>query len=433
MSADAEAQLRGSAPERVLLWAAGLGVAVVAPLFPHVATGLDPALADPLPSGLGLLLSRAVLAMVLCLAVLVVFQAVSARQRSQSGKQLAWAAAAFWAAPMISVLCGGRGGIQMSAFFAPLLFTALFLAPRRPFPQVLRQLRFVLRCFVWGSLLAIPLAPDWAFLTPSGGGAGRDFLGLGWGQLCGLASNPNLLGPIAAAAVLLEVTPVARRRGWAVHAAAAGAALALTQSRTAWACLVALYFVQSVRQKVMCRVAALFALVGASILLMAPSVQAALIRSTVGSEEWDYNGRSQAWQLAYAEFKRSPLFGYGPALFDSQHRIQLFGTVNHWIGQAHNQILQSLGEAGTFGGLGIALLLIALAVQATRAAATTAGLSVALTCLLIIECAMEVPLRVNGGLSPSVLLLIVVWCVLLHGNTAASASEGAPKCTIASH
>ncbi|MEU8432740.1 O-antigen ligase family protein [Streptomyces sp. NPDC029216] len=406
----------------LLLWITGLGTIAVAPLVPHLYHGLGTAAGEPL-SGLQLLFSQSVILLVSVLAAALVtravFQGAGAGARPpRTGQGLAWAAVAFAAGPVLSAVFGEHGALDATVVFAPLLFAALYLCPRRPFPEVLSQLRIILRCYVWGSLLSILVAPGWAFLLPAHGDGGRDFLGLGWGQFMGLAPNPNHLAPLMAAALLLEVTPVGRWRGRAIHAAAALLALTLTQSRTGWICAASVFFVHGAWGRTVLRRQLLTVFGGAAALmvLMAAPVQAALARLAADPMYGDFNGRTLAWRLAYDEFERNPLFGYGPTLFSPAHRLELFGTTDHWIGQAHSQVMQTLGGSGLIGFAGLCLLVSSLVVQARRASAHTSGLSTALVTLLIVACTTEAPLRALGGLSAAVLLLTVVWCVLLHGT-----------------
>ncbi|MFC9247433.1 O-antigen ligase family protein [Streptomyces sp. NPDC057136] len=409
-------------PGARLLWITGLGTVAVAPLVPRFAHGVDPAARESL-SGPQLLFSQGVVLLVLIAAAALVtrqvFQDVAADTRpSRTGRGLAWAAVAFTAGPVLSAVFGEHGALDAKVVFAPLLFAALYLCPRRPFPEVLRQLRIILRCYVWGSLLSVLVAPGWAFLLPAHGDGRRDFLGLGWGQFTGLAPNPNHLGPLMAVALLLEVTPVGRWRGRAIHAAAALLALTLTQSRTGWICAASVFIVHGAWGRTALRRQLLTVFGGAAALmvLMAAPVQAALVRLAADPMYGGFNGRTLAWRLAYDEFERNPLFGYGPTLFSPAHRLELFGTTDHWIGQAHSQVMHTLGASGLIGFAGLCLLVSSLVVQARRASAHTSGLSTALVTLLIVACITEAPLRALDGLSAPVLLLTVVWCVLLHGT-----------------
>lgn len=431
----AEKNLRADLTDRcskdvgaILLWGLGLGVTAVAPVLPHTVMDLDGVVSTPPLTGTALMYSRALLAVVVALGAATVVRSLGTH-RPAGELAVALAAVGFAAGPLISVLSGGRGGLEVSGAYAPLVFAGLYFARRRPFPEVLGQLRVVMRCYTWGSLAAALFAPGWAFFMPSDPGAGRDLLGLGWGQLSGLASNPNQLGPLMTAALLLEAVPVARKRGWPVHASAALCALVLTECRTALLSAVVLLLLRGARNQTHVRRHVLWLLTGATVLfaLMAPSVQTALTSLLSDPQSQGLNGRTHAWQLAYEEFRRNPLFGYGPGLFSPEHRMELFGNTASWVGQAHNQAVQTLAEAGVFGAVGLAVLIATLVVRARRVSADTAGLSTALLALLALMCTTETPLTGLSALSPTALLLAVVWCVLLHGRPPVrSSSKGIP-------
>ncbi|SDK51074.1 O-antigen ligase family protein [Streptomyces indicus] len=425
---------------RALLWAVGLGTTAVAPLLPHLYHGGTQKLEGAVLSGSSLLFSRAVLGLVLLLAAFLVLRPALRRLWPHStaapelvvggpAGRLALAAALFTAAGIVSALLSTRGRTGLTDLIGPFLFATLYLTLHGSFPQVLRQLRVILRCYLYGSLLAIVLMPyEWAFFAPVTA-AGRDYLGTGWGQFTGLSANPNALGPLAAAALLLEVCSVARRRSWPLHAGAAALVLLLTQSRTAWIAALAVVFLH-IDPRHTVRKAAVLTLCGAAAALglLLPGVQATL--ATLGSDPkfTEAGGRTLAWQLAWEEFLRAPLFGYGPNLFDTEHRRQLFGTASSWIGQAHNQLLHTLGAAGLLGLTGLSVLFVVLIVHARRTAAATKGLSVALTALLVVACTTESPLRNLSGLSDRVLFLVVIWCALIAGARTDSPGPG-PRAT----
>ncbi|MBC9714426.1 O-antigen ligase family protein [Streptomyces sp. TRM66268-LWL] len=418
---------------RLLLWVLGLGTTALAPFLPHISHGSDRQSDQPYLSGPTLLFSQALVLAVLVIAMMLLLGPTMRRLRLRSldtpdlvvsgpSARVALAAALFTAAGIVSAVLSNQGRTGAMALVGPLLFATLYLTSHQPFPQLLGQLRIILRCYVYGSLLSIVLMPhDWAFLLPGDGGTGRDYLGTGWGQLMGLSGNPNALGPLAATALLLEVCSVARRGMWPLHAAAALFTLLLTQSRTAWVAAAAVVFLH-IDPRHTVRKAAVLTVGGAALAVTAllPGTQAQLLATVADPQFAEANGRTLAWRLAWEEFLREPLFGYGPNLFDPAHRLQLFGTEDSWIGQAHNQVLHTMGSAGLFGLLGLTALLVTMTFHARRTSADTKGLSVALVALFLVSCATESPLRNLSGLSDRVLFVVVIWCVLVarpHADT----------------
>ncbi|WP_199551724.1 O-antigen ligase [Streptomyces sp. N35] len=410
---------------RTLLWVFGLGTTAVAPLLPHGYHGQVQRHREAYLAGSELLLSQALAGVTLLIAAALLLGPVVRGLRSGApalptpgawgpAAHVALATALFVAAGIVSAALSEHGSVDPMDLFGVLLLAALYVGSQQPFPQLLGQLRVLLRCFIWGSLLSIAVMPaDWAFLAP-GGAATRDYLGTGWGQFMGLSANPNLLGPLAAVALLLELCAVARGRAWPLHAAAALSALVLTQSRTAWLASAAVLLLHTgPRFKAAKRTLLVLGAVAAPLLLLLPWLHLRMITAVSGVRDAAHQARGLAWRLAWEEFREAPLFGYGPSLFDPEHRTQLFGTADHWIGQAHNQFLHTMGATGVFGLIGLCALVAALIVRARRTAAATKGLSAALVATLLVECATESPLRNLNGLSDRVLFAVAIWTVLV--------------------
>ncbi|MER7169948.1 O-antigen ligase family protein [Streptomyces mesophilus] len=410
---------------RTLLWVFGLGTTAVAPFLPHGYHGQVQRHREAYLSGSELLLSQTLAGATLLIAAALLLGPVVRRLRSAApalpepgvqrpAGQVALATALFVAAGIVSAALSEHGSMDPMDLFGVLLLAALYTGSQQSFPRLLGQLRVILRCFIWGSLLSIAVMPaDWTFLAP-GGATTRDYLGTGWGQFMGLSGNPNVLGPLAAAALALELCAVARTRVWPLHAAAALSALVLTQSRTAWLASAAVLLLHTgPRLRPAKRTLLVLGSVAAPLLLLLPWLHLRMITAVSGVQDAAHQARGLAWRLAWEEFREAPLFGYGPSLFDPEHRTQLFGTADHWIGQAHNQFLHTMGAAGVFGLLGLCALVAALIVQARRTAAATKGLSAALVAMLLVECATESPLRNLNGLSDRVLFAVVIWTVLV--------------------
>lgn len=378
------------------------------------ATGLAPL------EGTGLLVSQSVLALVLVGAVALFAQRVPQAPLTGSLRALAWGGAAYTAGPVVSAAAAGHGGLRWNLALPVILFGAFLAVPRPPLSELLRTLRIVLRCFMWAGLAALAVAPDWA--APPlhhGTPAVRDFLGLGVPQFAGLATNPNQLAPLAAMALLVELAPVARRGLWPLHALAAAVSLLLTQSRMGWACAAAVLLLDGAwnRTRVRTAVSTVVAAALGTAALLVPATQDAVTRTlTTGTDDLT-DVRGVAWRLAYEEFLRNPLFGYGPTLFGPAYRQRVFGTADTWIGQAHNQVMSTLGDSGLVGLAGLLFLFGALVVRAVRTRAASHGLSTALVTVLGTACLTESPLRHMGGLFPQALAVLTVWLVLISSST----------------
>jgi O-antigen ligase len=99
-------------------------------------------------------------------------------------------------------------------------------------------------------------------------------------------------------------------------------------------------------------------------------------------------GRDQIWQVALAEWKKAPWFGYGLGIFGVEHQILIrmpFAT------SGHNQIIDGLGRVGTIGlSLGVLHYLVFLYIG-FRYRIETHGLSLVLALSLAIRMITEVP------------------------------------------
>ncbi|MFD9631071.1 O-antigen ligase family protein [Streptomyces violascens] len=328
------------------------------------------------------------------------------------GAGLAWAAALFAAGPLLAVYFGVRGGDLIPLLLGPLLFAAFQVTPRPSLTETITLLRRILRLYVWGSLAAAVLAPEWAFPTTVEVRSTRDLFGFGLPQLAGLTTNPNLLGQLAALSLVLESAALARRRSWPVHAAAATACVLLSQSRTSLvASALGLLLLRSAwnRTPMRATLTTLGVLGAGCLALLLPGLQSTLVKL----DKVDLNGRNTAWAFAINEFRAHPLFGYGPRLFSPEYRREVLGERYNWIGQAHGQLPQTLGEAGMVGGIGLATLAIAVTVAAVRTARVTAGLSLALCTVLLVACLSECPLRQVTPASFGAIMPFTVWCLLL--------------------
>lgn len=78
--------------------------------------------------------------------------------------------------------------------------------------------------------------------------------------------------------------------------------------------------------------------------------------------EWD-PARQQMWRLATQMARDFPLFGTGPGTFEPVSMLYLDAQDPQWMAQLHNDWLETLV---TFGGLGFALILLALLTVLSR-------------------------------------------------------------------
>jgi O-antigen ligase len=112
-----------------------------------------------------------------------------------------------------------------------------------------------------------------------------------------------------------------------------------------------------------------------------------------GAQLMTMTGRDQIWAIAMDEWHASPIFGYGPGLWDDAFRasINMPNATN-----AHNQFMDTLARSGSVGAAALVLYAIVLLVLSVRYAKATGGLSLALFIALALRSISEVPLLLFG-------------------------------------
>jgi len=143
-----------------------------------------------------------------------------------------------------------------------------------------------------------------------------------------------------------------------------------------------------------------------------------------GAQLISMTGRDQIWAIAIEEWRASPLFGYGPGLWDADFRLSI-GMPQ--ATSAHNQFMDTLARAGTIGAVALVVYATVLLVMSLRHARASGGLSVALFIALALRSISEVPLVLQGyGTELFLHLLLLI-------SLAASASARAHVQVMRSH
>lgn len=151
------------------------------------------------------------------------------------------------------------------------------------------------------------------------------------------------------------------------------------------------------------------ALMATALLLMVGSLGdklSSFFGTTQGAQLVSLTGRDQIWAIAYEEWARNPVFGYGPDLWDASFRISI-GMPNAMHG--HNQFMDTLSRSGSVGAVSLVLYALVLLVMSIRYARASGGLTLALFVVLLLRSISEVPLLLFGygiELIPHVLLLM---------------------------
>jgi len=233
-------------------------------------------------------------------------------------------------------------------------------------------------------------------------------------RFAGLAAHPVALGIFAQTFLLcLWVQPFPRR--W-LNVLAWGLGLGvlfLAQSKTSWIglvlCSAAMLAVRhggsAWRRIGDPRDSAAGILACLAVMLAVVSVVALLLATDVAAEATDYlqtpdgaqlatmTGRDQIWAVAMEEWRASPVFGYGPGLWDDQYRAAINMP---YATHAHNQFMDTAARSGGVGAVALVLYSVVLLVLSVRTAKGTGGLSIALFIALALRSISEVPLLIFG-------------------------------------
>jgi len=123
------------------------------------------------------------------------------------------------------------------------------------------------------------------------------------------------------------------------------------------------------------------------------STVSSLLETDEGAQLMTFTGRDKIWAIAMEEWQNSPVFGYGPGLFDADFRasIHMANATN-----GHNQFMDTLARSGTVGATALVLYALVLLALSLRHARATRGLSVALFVALALRSVSEVPLILFG-------------------------------------
>ena len=153
------------------------------------------------------------------------------------------------------------------------------------------------------------------------------------------------------------------------------------------------------------------ALLGAAALLIFGGIDEKVsnfFASAQGAQLTSLTGRDQIWAIAYDEWQRNPVFGYGPSLWDASFRASIGMP---YATHAHNQFMDTLSRSGTVGATALVLFAATLMVMSVWHARVTRGLSLALFIALTLRGVSEVPLLLFGY-GPELITLVLLLMTL---------------------
>lgn len=336
----------------------------------------------------------------------------------------------FWVGTVAAPALLGAHPKMSHAYVYPLVIgMAAVLTQDDELEHAFMAARNALLLFMVAGLLLIPFRTNMVLETSYTQG-----LLPGVPRLAGLATHAVSLGMLAQICMLcLLAQPFRRtwlnRLAWAVGLGV----LFLAQSKTAWisfflcsACIIAVRNGPAFWRRVgdparpefgIASILSFMAVtMGLVLMLMLGDVGGRLdsfFDSAEGAQLASLTGRDRIWAVAWDEWQRNPVFGYGPSLWDASFRASIgMPAATH----AHNQFMDTLSRAGVVGATALVLYALVLLVLSIRYARVSKGLSLALFVALAMRAISEVPLLLFGYGSE------LVTHVLLLMTLAASAS-----------
>lgn len=294
----------------------------------------------------------------------------STGRRTGTGLWLAGLALAV--GPILSSVFGLQPAFSLSLLGLPAVMTAIYLLPPVDVVWFSSQVKTILLVYVYGSLVAATVVPEWALEYPYFQGVVPGF-NL---RLHGLGTHANNLAPFAVNYLILSWVPGARFRGEWLHRLAAFAVLVLSQSKTAWvlfilACLIRVVYVAIQSKRGLHRYTGITFLLcwfvaTAAYLASGPgwTEQIALVLAQRKDEFVTLTGRTLVWYYTTELWRRNPWFGYGPRLWDIEMRLSYLPMLGWASPHAHNQFYQTLGESGIVGIIGLAVYTLVITLTA---------------------------------------------------------------------
>jgi O-antigen ligase len=135
------------------------------------------------------------------------------------------------------------------------------------------------------------------------------------------------------------------------------------------------------------------ACIGALLVFYAATSSERLISHLESIGLFSFTGRTAIWAITWEEFVKSPITGYGPSIWDPEFRVE---RGIYFAGQAHNQFIHVLGQAGLLGLIGILIHLGVMLYFALTRRSIDRGLAIALLLMLLVRCWSESPLRLGA-------------------------------------
>ena len=277
----------------------------------------------------------------------------------------------------------------------PLTISVVYLLPRVPLGWLVAQLQHLFMILVVGSLAAAVLFPHWAL---AGTGTGLSLFLNRSVHLQGLTSEYDNMGIVALLGFLttywLKDARFRRISLWLCLLA-----LALSGARTSilalLVCLACLWVYKKWATRslkgISVALSSGFLAVGVLYLTLTGFTGVPGFTDNLGT----LNGRTLVWSITLDQWRQSPLVGYGPTLWSAAYRANHGFSNLTWVGMAHNQFIQALGESGLVGLVALIAFVLALLGWAWRNRSVDRGLALSLVIAMLLIMITEAPLAVD--------------------------------------
>jgi len=336
----------------------------------------------------------------------------------------------FWTGTVALPALFGANPLVSHDYAYPLVIgMAAILATGIERERAIHAVRDAITLLITVSLVFIPFEP--AMVLDAAYGQG---LLPGVPRFAGLAQHAVAMGLLAQLGLLcLQASPYRsrwlNRLAWIVGLAA----LFFAQSKTAWAtfvvcslCLMALRTGPQMWRRVsdpknpavgvvslLIVIICLVAIGGVLALSDLGGQIEDFLATSQGAELASLTGRDKIWAIAYDEWQRNPVFGYGPTLWNAEFRTSI---AMPYATHGHNQFMDTLSRSGSVGAVSLvlySLVLLALSIRYTR---QSGGLSLALFLAIAMRSVSEVPLALFGYnlevIAQALLLAVLAGCAV---------------------
>jgi len=287
----------------------------------------------------------------------------------------------FTAGQLMGSILGQEPDLRLGILTFPLVFGAMLRLQKQHLASFLLVGRYCSLAYILASIALVPVWPDFALQDAY---AQYNLIPV---RLHGVVSHANQLGGLVGLYVACDVgRSNLTGKPWTLERllslGAALGVLVMSQSKTIWlAIAVGFVIMQAVRQWQRRRPLLVLVLIWTIFLavlaiLMVEPGGAWISLDSAESDLTTLTGRTAIWDYVLSLWRQSPWFGYGPRLLiDETQQYELLKHYGFSPSQAHNQWIQSLGEAGLVGLAGLIIHVTVLTLFALRYGAHRMGFS----------------------------------------------------------